>query len=65
MTDINSLNAVDQERARIREEVVKLNSVVNDHIFGGATLVRREDVLKIIRNIVGMIVSVVLVVPFI
>lgn len=55
MTDINTLNAIAQERARIREAIVKLSDesgvlasdVLSDH---HRVFIPREEVLRIIRN---------------
>jgi hypothetical protein len=46
MTSVETLNAVMREKARIREEVVKLPS----KIHGNDTLIKRSEVLAIISN---------------
>jgi len=52
MTDINSSNAIAQERARIREELVRLSDQegVLFMQLGDEVYVSREAVLRIIRN---------------
>jgi len=50
MSSVEAENAKMRERARIREEVVKLPTVENAHIFGGATLVPLSRVLKAINH---------------
>lgn len=48
MTGVNETNAIVREQARIREAVVKIPTVVNAHIFGGATLIPLSHVLAIL-----------------
>lgn len=47
MTDINTSNAIAQERARIREEVVKLPTIQR---WEEIPYINRAEVLKIISN---------------
>lgn len=50
MTDINTLNAITQERARIREEVVELRKAFARIDNKNVHYVPLEKVLRIIRN---------------
>jgi hypothetical protein len=47
MTDVNAMNAVLQEQARIRKEVCELPTA---KIGLGGAMIARKDVLAIIRN---------------
>ena len=51
MSDVNSENAVMREKARIREEVLKLLPIVTKDFDSAPTItwIKREDVLKILR----------------
>lgn len=48
--DINSSNAVMRERARIREEVVKIPVLMHPLSVDSTSYIRRADVLKILSD---------------
>jgi hypothetical protein len=50
MTDINSLNAVAQHRAKLREQVINLPFAYDENVFDGEAVVKRADVLKLLNQ---------------
>ena len=50
MSDINSLNAVLDHRAKLREAVINLPFTYDQNVFNGEAVVRRADVLKLLNQ---------------